>query len=154
MDAFGLAQQYVPGPIQDFGGAALGKFHNFLAALERAGLYGLGLTDTVDYAVNRPKELGYTEDHRGSGDALRHILLAAELQRTHPYLAKPLLYGHEFVTNMLQSQPAEEREQDLANNEIGFGIAKEAQSRQDVERLAQERLGKAVVLPTTYDQYR
>lgn len=129
----------------------LGGFHNLLAAGERGALYGLGLDNTFKYAAKRPGELGYTDDHRGQGDALRHILLAAELQRQHPYLAKPLLYGHEYITNMLQGQPAEEREQDVNNNDIGLQLGQLASTmgwdRPKVEQMALTGLPKAKTLP-------
>lgn len=154
MEGLELLKQLIPGSVQDAGGQALGKFHNLLALLEYGALGGLNLSDTYKYATKRPLELGLEGDHRGQADALRHILLAAELQRTHPYLAAPLLYGHEFFTNTLQGQPSEEREQDVYNNEIGLQLGKLAKNRQDVERMALIGLKKAKVLPEQpYGQY-
>lgn len=152
-----MAQDFLNGiqnSLLNLPGYSLGKFHNLLAAIEHVGLSTMGLRDTLNYASNRPIELGYEGDHRGEGDAMRHILMAAELQRTHPLLAKPLLYGHEFVTNTLQGQPAEEREQDLYNNNIGMQLGQLANSRSDVERMARIAVKKAKILPpAAYGNY-
>ena len=142
-----MPNQFLPDAVYNLRGEALGKFHDLLAGLERGVTRGLGINEILDYASRRPQELGYTDDHRGRGDALRHILLAAELQRTHPHLAKPLLYGHEFLTNTLQGQLTEEREQDLENNRIGLQLGQLARSRPEVERLALKGLPKAKILP-------
>jgi len=159
MEGLGLAEAMkgsLPPQIQNAAGAWLGKFHNLLAGMERGVTWSLGLNDTLDWASGAPERLGLLDEHRGKGDALRHILLAAELQQKHPMLAKPLLYGHEFGTNMLQGQRSDEREQDLMNNQIGLQLGQLAAAknwtRADLERMAMQALPKASVLATDTSQ--
>lgn len=140
--------------IKGFGLQAYDKFNNLLAGLERGTTKLLGIDEILQYASRRPNELGFEGEHRGAGDALRHLLLAAEMQRQHPWLAQPLLYGHEYLTNMLQGQKAEEREQDVANNQLGFGLGQQAMSRDDVERLALMSLKNARMLPQQDEEYK
>lgn len=142
-----MFREYVPPEAQNLAGQWMGKMHNLLAAMERGGQHILGIDEITDYATQRPGQLGYHDENRGQGDALRHFLLAAELYRTNPRLAPFLLGGHEFITNTLQSQLSEDREQDLYNNEIGRQIGLLSSSREDVERRALMALPKARVLP-------
>lgn len=142
-----------PDQVYGFGGQALGKFHNLIAAAERGVSNVLGITDALDYASKRPGQIGYGyDDHRGAGDAMRHILMSAELHRTHPRLAGPILWGHEFLTGTMHGQPSEEREQDLYNNAIGAQIGQIARSRDDIERMAKIAMPKSRILPP--DDYR
>ena len=77
---------------------------------------------------------------------MRHLLLSGELHRTHPYLAPLVLYGHEGI-NALQGVNHDEIQQDVYNNGLGKSIAAQARSRQDVERLANQLMPKAVLAP-------
>lgn len=110
--------------------------------VEKAVTRALGLGDVLDYAERRPSELGYP-DSGGDEKALRHMLLAAELHRTHPYLANPLLYGHEYVTNVLQGQPLDVRAKDLHNNALGAYIGQRSTSREAAEAWAQTAMPAA-----------
>ena len=64
-------------------------------------------------------------------------------------IAGPLLFGHEYVTNLLQGQREDERNQDLRNNELGRSIGRKAKSRAEVESMARSLIdrGEASVLP-------
>lgn len=118
-----------------------------LAGLEKRITGALGVQDVLDFASSAGE--AYGDASRGKGDALRHVLLSAELQRTHPMLAAPLLFGHEFVTNMLQGQRADDRDMDLKNNAIGRDIGRRAKSREEVERMARDVVenGGVAILP-------
>jgi len=120
-----------------------------LAGLEKFAGNLLGVTDILNYAGGRPVEMGYQGVNRGKADALRHLLLSAELERQHPMIAGPLLFGHEYVTNLLQGQREDERNQDLRNNELGRSIGRKAKSREEVESMARSLIdrGEASVLP-------
>lgn len=121
--------------------------HHGLASAQE-GLGGLlGIGDAMRYASKRPRQLGYEDERAGSGDALRHLLLAAELRRTHPWLATPLLYGHEAINYLQGAEPREIR-QDLRNNKIGQEIGRMAGSRDDAEQLAIARLKEATIYPS------
>lgn len=120
--------------------------NDLMATAEKTVSKTMGLGEVMDWAT---KSRGYQGDSRGKGDAMRHLLLSAELQRTHPMMAGPLLYGHEYVTNLLQGQRSDDRAQDLHNNNLGRDIGRRAKSRDEIERMARETLdsGKAMVLP-------
>lgn len=119
--------------------------NDLMAAGERQVTGLLGMNETLDWAA---KSRGYSGLSGGKGDAMRHILLSAELQRSYPRLAGPLLYGHEYVTNVLQGQTADDREQDLYNNQVGRDIGRKAKSREEIEQMARGAVdsGKAKVL--------
>lgn len=124
------------------------KFNNGLSVLEKHGADMLGVRDLLRYSDSRPSELGFADDPGGGGgpeDAVRHLLLSAELHRTRPMIANLLLYGHELGTNILQGQSVEDRNQDLFNNNLGRDIGLKAKSREDVERLVLDAVksGKA-----------
>lgn len=120
-----------------------------LAGLEKFAGDMLGVTDILNYAGGRPVEMGYQGVNRGKADALRHLLLSAELQRQHPMIAGPLLFGHEYVTNLLQGQREDDRNQDLHNNALGREIGRKAKTRDEVERMARSLVdeGRARILP-------
>jgi hypothetical protein len=99
----------------------------------------VGASEPIDYAERRPSELGFP-DSGGEEKALRHLLLAAELHRSHPWVADPLLYGHEYLTNTLTGQPLDVRYKDLSNNAMGKYIGQRSTSREDVERWARAAL--------------
>lgn len=129
------------------------QFNDFLADREKQVANWIGVGPAMQYASSRPAELGYTDDHRGEGDALRHLLLAATLQQKFPRFASPLLWAHENITNVLQGQRPEEREQDTFNNKLGLQIGRQAQTPQQLEQMATGllKLGQARVLsPTNY----
>ena len=123
-----------------------------MAMVERMITKKIGIDETLDWAS---QDRGYQGDSRGKGDAMRHLLLSAELQRVHPMLAGPLLYGHEYVTNVLQGQRRDDRDQDLHNNRLGREIGRKAKNRDEIERMARETLesGRAMVLsPLEFDR--
>lgn len=122
------------------------KFNDALHSLEQKGANLLGVNEILDYAANAPGALGYKGDNDGPGDALRHLLLSAELYRTRPTLAPLLLGGHELGTNVLQGQSAESRKMDLFNNELGRVIGQRAKSRAEVEALAKQALSEAMTV--------
>lgn len=127
------------------------KFNDALHALEQKGANLLGVNEILDYAGSAPAALGYKGDNDGSGDALRHLILSAELYRTKPTLAPILLSGHEFGTNVLQGQSEESRKMDLYNNELGRAIGQQAKSRAEVEALAKQALSKAMIIDRSAD---
>lgn len=110
--------------------------------VEKAITTALGANGLVDYAERRPSELGYP-DSLGAEKALRHMLLAGELHRLHPWLADPLLFGHEYISNVFHGQPIDVRGKDLFNNSLGKYIGQRANSRQDVENWAQAAMSHA-----------
>jgi hypothetical protein len=123
------------------------KIHVGIAKVqERVGKL-VGVDDIMQYAAKRPKELGFKGDSDGTGDALRHLLLAGEMHRTNPMLADTLLYGHEGV-NILQGARLSAVEQDLYNNKIGKEIGRIATSRKHLEELAISRLRDTKILPS------
>ena len=89
----------------------------------------------LEYVDRRPSEFGF-EDSNPYGDALRHLLLAGELQRMHPSVARPLLWGHEHISGRLYGQPERFRNMDLENNEIGLFLGNRAKSREALENQA------------------
>lgn len=118
---------------------------------ERLAALLLGVDDILVYAATRPAQLGIKETAELPGaddyeDALRHILLAAELHRLHPKLAGPLLNAHESITGTLQGQSKDQLDMDLFNNEIGKQIGLLSKSRKEVELRALIALPKAKVL--------
>lgn len=122
-------------------------FNDTLFKLEKAGSKLLGVRDIVNYASNAPERLYGKEEgdnSGGRGDALRHLLLSAELHRTHPTLAPIILNGHEYVTNVLQGQSSAARHMDIFNNKIGREIGLKAKSRSEVEKMALEAMPKAI----------
>lgn len=103
-----------------------------------------------DYASERPSQLGFADDVPDSKTyegALRHILLAGELQRMNPKVAAPLLYGHEYLSGSLYGQDAPFREMDLYNNELGRELGRKAKTRQELELMALNNLYRAKVVP-------
>ena len=127
--------------------------HNYLnkalVSTEKSIAGMLGISDVLDYASRRPRELGFEKETGGQADALRHLLLAGELQRTSPVLGPLLLWGHEHVTNFLQRETLEDVNQDDVNNLLGMAIGKRGSSRNDVEQmsLAAMRANLPVLLP-------
>lgn len=115
---------------------------NLTYPVEQAITKILGVQPALDYAQVRPSQLGYP-DSLGEEKALRHILLAAELHRTAPRLADPLLYGHEYLTNTLTGQPLDVRYKDLQNNSIGKYIGQRTTNRADAEAWAQAAMPAA-----------
>lgn len=108
-------------------------------SVERAVTRALGVQSALDYAQGRPAALGYP-DSLGTEKALRHLLLAAELHRTAPRLADPLLYGHEYGSNVLHGQSLDVRYKDLHNNALGKYIGQRSRTRADAEAWAQAAL--------------
>lgn len=104
----------------------------------------VGVDEVMGYAAKRPKELGIQDDRYGAGDAMRHLLLAAELHRLHPRIADAILYGHEGI-NILQGADLSATQQDLYNNKIGKEIAELSRSRHETEQLAISRLRDAKI---------
>lgn len=121
--------------------------HEAVFQTERGVLGLLGIeTDVIDYASARPSMLGFPDSPRGEktqADALRHILLAAELHRKNPNMADAVLNAHEHLSGRLHGQDPRAREMDLFNNEIGKKIGKVARSRAEVEALALQELPRA-----------
>lgn len=106
----------------------------------------LGVHDTVKYAMRRPSEIGVTwggSGKRDYEDALRHILLAAELKRTRPLLAEPLLWAHEVSGDIL-GQSKEAREMDDYNNKLGVAIGRKSKSVADSELQSLNALPRAI----------
>lgn len=114
-----------------------------LPSAEDMVMKGLGTHEPMQYAIRRPADLGYSEGDQGPYKALRHLLLSAELHRTHPYLANPLLYGHEYLTNTLTGQSQDVRYKDLYNNSLGKYIGQRSTSRAESEAWAQAAMSHA-----------
>jgi hypothetical protein len=121
--------------------------HQSIFQTERGVMRMLGINPkTVDYAIDRPYELGFQtppEGEKNQNDALRHILLSAELHRLNPNVADTVLNAHEQLSGRLHGQDPRAREMDLFNNEIGKEIGKTATSRAEVEALALKALERA-----------
>ena len=125
-------------------------YHEGIYQSERGFARALGIDPALfDYASRRPFEFGFEDAPKGKrdfGDALRHLLISAELQRTSPMFAAPLLYGHEFISGKLHGQDPNAERMDIFNNAIGREIGKKAKTRQEVELQALLALPKAMTL--------
>ena len=121
---------------------------NAMTNLEKAVGKKLGIKDVLDYAADRPAELGIARDetYGGMQDAARHLLLSAELHRTKPALADLILNSHEYITGVLNGQTAIGREQDLSNNMIGKEIGLTSKTREEVEQRVLETLPNATLI--------
>lgn len=109
------------------------------------------------YASRRASQFGFEDEaHRGHPgwapgnkgyqSAIRHMLLAGELERTHPRLAGPLLWGHEYITGIAQEPVM--REMDLINNALGRELGRRAKSREELELLTLINLPRAATVET------
>ena len=127
-----------------------GMYHGGIYNAEKAVTRALGIDPQLfTYASSRPSQFGFEDapvGKRDYGDVMRHLLLSAELQRTSPMFAAPLLYGHEFISGVLHGQNPEARKMDLFNNALGMEIGKTAKSREQVELGALLTLPKAMAL--------
>lgn len=123
---------------------AVNLWHQGIFQTERGVLNMLGIDrEVIDYASVRPAMLGFPDAPRGEktqGDALRHILLSAELHRTNPDVADAVLNAHEHLSGFLHLQDPRAKDMDLHNNAIGKEIGKVATSRAEVEALALKAL--------------
>ena len=122
-----------------------------LFPVEKAVSTLLGVDPNLySYVSERPSQFGFedsTPESKGYEGALRHLLLAGELERRNPRVAGPLLYGHEFLSGTLYGQPAEYREMDLYNNMLGRELGRQAKSREHLELLALTNLHRARTVP-------
>lgn len=123
-----------------------------LFPIEKAISTTLGVDPRLfDYASERPSQFGFDDDNpaegKGYGGALRHMLLAGELQRMNPNVAAPLLYGHEFISGNLYGQDAIYRDMDLYNNALGRELGRKAKSRQELELMVLNNLYRAKTVP-------
>ena len=125
-------------------------YHEGIYKTERGISGALGVDPSLfDYVSRRPSEFGFEYAPKGKrdyGDALRHMLLSAELERTNPLIAGPLLYGHEFISGVMHGQDPKARQMDLFNNQLGRSIGKTAKSRQEVELQSLLNLPKSMTL--------
>lgn len=121
--------------------------HQAIFQTERGVMRLLGINpETVDYAIERPYGLGFQASSPGEknqADALRHILLSAELYRKNPDVADAVLNAHEQLSGRLHGQDPRAREMDLHNNALGREIGQVATSRAEVEALALKALPRA-----------
>lgn len=131
-----------------------GPFDGLLEQLQRAGQFvhdgtmrAMGLKDLLDYAEQRPSQIGLTwrPGQKDYEDAMRHVLMAAEMQREHPVMARPILWAHE-VNGDLWGQSADARKMDDWNNALGVMIGRNAKSRQDAEIQALNALPNMMAL--------
>lgn len=111
-----------------------------------------------DEALAAGKEYGAEEEVHGKGDALRHLIAQARLQREYGDTAasmisrlKELEFRNEIFDPIFGSNPGitPGSRMDRENNALGMEIAKKAASDEDVPRIAREYVtsGKARVIP-------
>ena len=124
-------------------------FNDALYDAERAIADFAGFGDILTYADKRPGELGYKNPHRGSHDAVRHMLLGGRLQQRYGNLTGLILSGHEYGSNVLQGQDSASREQDILNNDFGQGLGRTTKTAEELESAvaAAMKRGRGAVLP-------
>jgi hypothetical protein len=83
---------------------------------------------------------GYTN---GPGDTYRHILGAAELRRRFGYGAALVILEANELKGDVRGQASDEYRMDRRNNEIGLKIGEEAETVDDVVRMAREAIEQA-----------
>lgn len=107
----------------------------------------IGLGDEVGFATEVPEQyFPADEQHNLRGDAMRHILLQAQLMKKYGEMpAEVVGWLHE---NMTGPQGEEEKAMDLANDAIGRRIGREAKDADEMIRMALEAIesGEAAVL--------
>lgn len=107
----------------------------------------LGLGPEVEYATEIPERyFPANEQHMGRGDAMRHLLLQAQLQQKWGDLGAYLIgAGHELFSG---GQSDAEAEQDEYNDKLGRQIGRESKDRAEAtyKALRAVQTGKARVL--------
>ena len=90
----------------------------------------LGLRPEVEYATEIPERYyPANEQHLGRGDAMRHLLLQAQLQQKYGEIpARMIGAAHEWLSG---GQTESEAKQDEINNAIGIQIGKESKDLAD-----------------------
>lgn len=129
-------------------------YHRGLSNVEYGTANMLGLGPTWDYADTRPAAIGVQGPQAGGyPDALRHLLLAGELQRTHPVLAGPVLWAHENISGFLHDQDTDDKAMDTFNNDLGRRLGQQSGSRQELELKALNALPTAWTLSPLNQRY-
>ena len=113
-----------------------------------------GMSDIISSSSNLPLQY-YPADteHNGAGDAMRHLLLQAQLtQKYGEFPAKAISYAHEYLA---PGQPKAERAMDLSNDVLGRQIGNQAKSQADIIKMSQDAIAnnKAMTLPPGEDGY-
>src|SRR6478672_8537241 len=111
-------------------------------------------------AINEAAQSNLPGKEGGPTDAYRHLLWTGEMTRRYGEdTARAFGNFHEYIEGPIRGQRPEHKAMDLANNEVGYGIGRNASSWNDVVRLAREAMQKSLggTGPTTWlpeDQWR
>ena len=124
------------------------------ARLVRKGQYGLakmvGLGPEVEFATEIPEHYyPANEQHNARGDAMRHILLQAQLANRSPMLAKAVGWAHE---NLSGPQGDAEKAMDEYNDRIGREIGLKAKDKADMVYQALQAVDSRRAKTLTKDQ--
>jgi len=126
-----------------------------LTQLARKGQFKLaeiiGLGSEVKFATETgEKYFSENEQHNAKGDAMRHLLLQAQLTQKHgEKTAKAISWAHE---NILDGQSSVEREMDTFNDELGREIGKKAKNKNEMTRMALEAIKKNKIKTLSEEQ--
>jgi len=126
-----------------------------LTQLARKGQFKLaeiiGLGSEVKFATETgEKYFSENEQHNAKGDAMRHLLLQAQLTQKHgEKTAKAISWAHE---NILDGQNSVEREMDTFNDELGREIGKKAKNKNEMTRMALEAIKKNKIKTLSEEQ--
>jgi hypothetical protein len=127
-------------PVKKAKGGKVGHPNEYVEKVQSWGRRGqmdlanrLGMGDEVKFAATIPeKYYPASEQHNGPGDAMRHLLLQAQLQQKYGELpAKAVGWGHELVGTITGESPAE-KEMDDYNDALGRKIGAEASDKADM----------------------
>jgi hypothetical protein len=127
-------------PVKKAKGGKVGHPNKYVEKVQSWGRRGqmyaadkLGIGDEVKFASTIPERYyPASEQHNGPGDAMRHILLQAQLRQKYGELpAKAVGWGHELVGTIMGETPSEKTMDDF-NDALGRKIGSTAKDKADM----------------------